>query len=466
VEKPLFTRRKGPGLAWVLLVAFIVAAGGFLSYFVMNRGQIGGVKIYSMITEPAGSIVFKEKTHLNILVLGLDESRDERGIIHHKGSRTDTIFMLGLDKGARRLGMLSIPRDTWVHSIDEHPDNRINAAYGDAFWDEYEKSGHNYPSSKAAGISRVRRTVDDFLGVRADYFVLIKIEAAAQLIDAIGGLMLDVEKDMDYDDNWGNLHIHLKKGRQRLNGKDAVGYARFRHDEEGDWGRIRRQQQLIQALVDELKKPAHIMQIDKIARVIKDNIETDLDLNRIIDIARVYKEFDRSHVIKGVIMGEDEMIEKNMVIRPDEKIKKRYVDRILRNPSLIRNDELFVRVLNGCGVAGLGAKTAEKLKSRGYNVVEVGNVEDADKDKTGANPGVSPSPASTAKPLEKTVIVDHFLSEAGAVRIRDSLGVPAAAIVHEKSKNTDPTLDYTIKLGKDLTETVGSGPEKTGEEGP
>ena len=451
-EKPLFIKKKTK-LLWIIL--FIVLSGfigGLLIHFVGNDGEIAGIKIYQIISKPPGELVFRdsatgaEKNNLVILVMGLDESRDERGVMHHKGSRTDTIFLLGLDSKARRLGILSVPRDTWLRVSDRYGMNRVNTAYADAFWDEYQRTNHNYEKAKAAGIAQARRTLEDFLNVKVDHFVLLRIKAASEMVDSLGGIMVDVEKNMDYDDNWGHLHIHLKKGRQRLNGTQVVGYSRFRHDEEGDWGRIRRQHQVIQALVNELKKPTHIMHIDRIARVIKSNIDTDMDLNQLIDLARVYKEFNKENVVKGIVIGDDEIIDNSMVVRPNEVIKERLVNRLLKNPGVIPADRIWVKVLNGCGVTGLGGRTADLLRKDGYTVVEVGNAE-----KEG---------------VKTTIIQDHFLNSTRTKIMEKDMKLNSSRTSNHRNKgNGDTTLDYTIILGTDMKEALSrSNDRKYGKE--
>ncbi|MFP4496885.1 MAG: LCP family protein [Vulcanimicrobiota bacterium] len=428
-EKPLFMKKK-PKTGLIVLVLLLIIAGFFVyKYFIKHEEGDEGFKIGPILSSPAGEVAFKNKDNLVILVLGLDESRDEKGILHHKGSRTDTIFLLNVNKKADRLGILSIPRDTWVFLDDKYGNGRINSVYVNAFWDTYADSDYDYELAKEKGIEAARQVVSDFLGIEVDYFVLLKIKAAQEFVDAIGGVPVNVEKDMDYDDNWGNLHIHLKKGPQRLNGEQAVGYARFRHDEEGDWGRIRRQQQFVKALVNELKKPNHIMHIDKIAKVIKENIETDLNINQLVDLARAYKDFNKNKIVKGIIRGEDEVISGSMVIIPNQTIKDRLVARILKDPAAIPPQETWVRVLNGCDVNGLGGLVSDKLKEQGYNVVEVTN---ADVDT-----------------MERTEIIDHFINPEITRKLEKEIGTEKARSFYKESENSDLTLDYTIVLGKD-----------------
>ncbi len=440
MERSLFIKKPSP--VWRFVIYFLILAIAFVLFrFVYKSESVKKIiRLSPVVVKPAGEVAFvdesgKPKDRLIILVLGLDENRDQRGIVHHKGSRTDTIFLLSLDRNGKRLGILSIPRDTWVYVSDKYGENRINTAYVDAFWDEYDRSHHDYELAKAAGIAQAKETIENFLGIHIDHYILLKIDGAKELVDALGGLTIDVEKDMNYDDNWGHLHIHLKKGRQRLNGADVIGYARFRHDLEGDWGRIRRQQQVIKAFINELKKPTHIMDINKIAKVVKNNIDTDMSVKEMVDIARVYKDFNKDNLVRGVITGDDDIINGNMVIIPNKTLKVRLVNRILKDPSKIPPGDIWVKVLNGCGVSGLGAKNGDKLKAEGYNVVEIGNALKED--------------------YKVTQIQDHFLNEKTAKKIAKILGVSSKNIVHRPESN-GLTVDFTIILGKDVVETPPS----------
>ena len=101
-----------------------------------------------------GQLAFGQQDQILILCLGLDENRDFKGIGHTKGSRTDTIFILNLDKKAKRLGILSIPRDTYIYRGEKWGYGKVNAAYAEAFWEEYDKSGNDYEKAKMAGVNR------------------------------------------------------------------------------------------------------------------------------------------------------------------------------------------------------------------------------------------------------------------------------------------------------------------------
>lgn len=161
---------------------------------------------------------------VNILVAGVDQRAGDVG-------RTDSIHMLRIYNNSGYAGIFSIPRDSYVFIGDTKHQDKINSAYA------------------LGGTDRLVRTVENFLGVPMDDHIVVNLNAFIKVVDDFGGIDLDVEKRMKYNDRRGNLHIDLQPGQQHLNGVQAMGYVRFRHDRTGDFGRIFRQQKFAQEFV-------------------------------------------------------------------------------------------------------------------------------------------------------------------------------------------------------------------------
>ncbi|MBI3927452.1 MAG: LCP family protein [Armatimonadetes bacterium] len=340
-------------LAAVSLVGGVV----YIRNIVPLTAEIGDgnnpIDTIKTFTEHPGRLAFRGRDRINLLVLGIDYNYTMEGIHYTKGARSDTLFVVSLDPDAEFLNVLSIPRDTQVFISEEHGTDKINGAFA------------------AGGIEQAMETVSEFLGVPVDHYLILKVDGARALIDALGGLPIEVEKDMDYDDNWGRLHIHLKKGPQVLTGEQAVGYARFRMDEEGDRGRIRRQQQVIRALVDKLHDPAVITRLDEIAQIVKDNVETDLQILEMVDLANLYDGFDQGMIRGESIVGDDAETEGVSYIIPYAPENERIVRRLLKDPAWLAVEELRVRVVNGSRDPRGARKLAEHLKRQGFQVVHV-----------------------------------------------------------------------------------------------
>lgn len=195
----------------------------------------------------------------NIVVLGVDERDDDVG-------RSDTLFVVMFDSKTKTASLLSVPRDTRVR-IEGHGWDKINHAYA--------YGGHKL----------TQKTVEELLGIRINNYVMVDFKGFEGLVDAIGGIDIDVEKDMYYHDTWDGFTVDLKKGRQHLDGKTAIQYVRFR-DEEGDIGRIRRQQHFLMAVYDKITSADMLLHIPGLAKQLTSMVKTDMPLSDMIDIGK------------------------------------------------------------------------------------------------------------------------------------------------------------------------------------
>ena len=198
------------------------------------------------------------KDKATIMIMGVDERSDDVG-------RSDTLMVATIDPQKNEASLLSIPRDTRV-AIPKNGYDKINAAYA------------------YGGEKLTQRTVEDFLGIRMDHYVIINTHAFQKIIDAIGGIDIDVEKRMYYEDPWdddGGLVIDLRPGRQHMDGKTAVTYVRYR-DEEGDIGRVKRQQKFMRACVDAVTTPTILPRLPGIIASVIDSVKTDLSVRQML----------------------------------------------------------------------------------------------------------------------------------------------------------------------------------------
>ena len=211
------------------------------------------------------SLLLRQRT--NVLIMGLDRTVSERNPkIVYPVTRTTTLVAASFDPASRRVYLLSVPRDTRT-SIPGHGITKINAA-------------HAYGGTRLS-----IRTVENVLGVRFPYYIELTERGFVRLIDAVGGVNVRIEKNLDYDDNWDGLHIHLKKGYRRLGGKAAMEYVRFRHDPLGDIGRIKRGQQVMNALFDELRRPRIVTRLPRMLRVFREDARTNLSRPQLVSLA-------------------------------------------------------------------------------------------------------------------------------------------------------------------------------------
>ena len=196
----------------------------------------------------------------NIVVMGCDVRKDDVG-------RSDTLFVVMLDKSKKNAALLSVPRDTRV-KIKGHGWDKINAAFA--------YGGHKL----------TQETVQEFLGIKLNNYVVVDFQGFKDLVDVIGGVDINVEKRMSYYDPYADFRIDLRPGMQHMDGKTAMQYVRYR-DEEGDIGRIRRQQKFIMALYKQIASKNIIAKMPGVSKQIMSRIKTDLSLKEMVELGKV-----------------------------------------------------------------------------------------------------------------------------------------------------------------------------------
>jgi LCP family protein required for cell wall assembly len=214
-------------------------------------------------------------TPVTILLLGSDGRPGEEG-----PTRTDTVIVVRIDPGMRRVAMLSIPRDLIVE-IPGYGYGRINAAhvYGDL------------SPELGGGLSLVRATVSKLLGVPIDYAVLVDFNGFIGLIDAIGGIDIDVPNalyDGEYPTmDYGYMAVSFDTGMQHMDGERALQYARIRHM-DSDFERGRRQQEILLAAARHLRERNPFDLLDTLASAtssLRGYVQTDLPEERMAGLA-------------------------------------------------------------------------------------------------------------------------------------------------------------------------------------
>lgn len=219
----------------------------------------------------------------NIVVMGCDIREGDVG-------RSDTLFVVMMDPDKKDASFLSVPRDTRVR-IQGHGWDKINAAF------------------TYGGPELTRDTVQKLLGIRVDNYVVVDFQGFKELIDAIGGVDINVEKRMYYYDPYADFRIDLRPGLQHMDGKTAIQYVRYR-DEEGDIGRIRRQQKFILAIYKQITSKDIIARVPGTTRQIMAMIKTDLSLQEMVELGKELHDMMKGNELKmAMVPGRPEYID-------------------------------------------------------------------------------------------------------------------------------------------------------------
>ncbi|MCL2357199.1 MAG: LCP family protein [Defluviitaleaceae bacterium] len=199
------------------------------------------------------------------------------------GLNTDTIMVAAYDAERRNAYIVSIPRDT---QIDVRRNvRRINSAYPVGV--RLNNAGHE------GGVAQLKREVQTIIGFKPDFYVSVEEDAFVRLIDAVGGVYVDVPFHMRYNDPTQNLRINIPAGHQRLDGENALHFARYRLGSNpaqtiSDMQRMQHQQQLIAAVIDELMNPRTILRVPELVRTYSDHVSTDLSMFELLWFAEQF----------------------------------------------------------------------------------------------------------------------------------------------------------------------------------
>lgn len=315
--------------ARVLAALFIIglaAAGGFLAL----RRPVSLQVIQSSAQSAFGSHIF------NVLLLGYQE--DE--------GNSDSIVVAHLDTDRRTATLVSIPRDSWV-AIPGHGHDKINAAIGDG------------------GPKLSAKVVSALIGAPIDATIALRPEDAKQIIDAMGGLNVNVDENMDYDDNAGDLHIHLRKGEQYLTGVQVLEYIRFRHDAASDWGRVRRQQQVLRDLLDQMSLPKQWVKLPRLLALASKNVKTNLTRTQLAELLTIYRGVPDDNVRTFTMPGRAGWAGDASVVFLDRVWVKR-IGALLFSKMEPPGDEVLVA--NATGNATFDRTVVAALRGGGWNV--------------------------------------------------------------------------------------------------
>lgn len=229
--------------AYVSFCLFALAAGTVTGYIGSN--ELAQILLREAITP--GSQNPLPKDELYILLLGADEQRMPGGkVIEGARGRTDTIQLIRCNFEDNTIGMMQIPRDTEV-KVPGHGRSKINSVH--VFY----------------GPEATAEVVAQLTGIRADKVVVVNYDTIRTVVDLLGGVEIDVPRDMKYRDRRGDLDINLKKGLQLLNGEEVVGFLRYRHD--SDFFRGERQQLFLDALRRRIaQRKLSLADLDRLSR--------------------------------------------------------------------------------------------------------------------------------------------------------------------------------------------------------
>lgn len=236
----------------------------------------------------AEELYHKEQTlqPFSMMLIGTDSREGER-------ARSDTLLVATINPLTQQAQLISIPRDTYM-KIPGKGFDKVNHA------------------TAFGGPALLKKTLENYLSIKIDRYATIDFEGFRKLIDELGGVEVTVKKRMKYTDPSDGTNIDLYPGKQELNGKQALDYARYRKSdlghEDSDYERINRQQEIIRALANKGGSMDAFLKAFKLMDILGKHIKTDLTQDEISSLLVTYYDPKQNHLTTETIKGRDERI--------------------------------------------------------------------------------------------------------------------------------------------------------------
>lgn len=249
---------------------------------------------------------------MNVLLMGVDSNG--RGTQRFTGTRSDSMILVSLDPEGKKVGMISIPRDSRLKLAGDHGIDKINAA-------------HAFGGPKLSV-----QTVEDNFNIAIDHYMVIDVQGLRKVFEALGPIEVVVEKRMHYNDWAGGLHVALEPGVHRLSPVQAEEYVRFRHDPRGDIGRTERQQWFLRALANKFKEPYVLLKLPELFKLANQYVVTDLSVEEMAKIATFGKDIKQNQIVSATLPGRATCIRGGSYWQPDFERSAIILNRLAGNP--------------------------------------------------------------------------------------------------------------------------------------
>ncbi|UMZ75084.1 LCP family protein [Natranaerofaba carboxydovora] len=240
---------------------------------------------------------------LNVLLIGVDSDEGN--------ARSDTIMLARYDSSTKEVGLVSIPRDTRV-KLPGRGYERINHAYA------------------YGGASYLKETLQDFLDINIHNYVRVNFDGFQNVVDIVGGVQMHVEQDMYYyDDALDEVIVDLDEGKQVLDGKDALGYVRWRGGADADIGRVQRQQKFLKEMANEVMRPGNVFKVRRLADEVADNVVMDFKISEILSLSTSFFQVNWDDMSTEVLDGESKVINGLWYYEVDKNEARETIDELI-----------------------------------------------------------------------------------------------------------------------------------------
>lgn len=349
-------------MAWIMGILIVLAAGGYAVYrYYANPKHLLLTPKVVHYNQANGSPAFDHR--ITFLLMGNSLATVNHHVIRNGKvrDRSDTIILVSFNPTSKRIGVMSIPRDTRVALPGVGKTKIAEATY-------------------FGGVQEMIHVVQNTFHVPVDYYAYVSMFQFEKIINDMGGLTVNVPQNEVYQPG-GALGINLKKGVHHLNGQQVLEFARFRQTATGDIGRIQQQQQLLRDMARQLLKPQNVVRWPKVAAdVIHQLSYTNLSVNQLISLGLAARHVPLSTVRYATVPGHGSthmdpyMHQKLSYWSYDPHLTSILIQDVLLASPLSKTQKKSVKIFVASGTSTMAPAQAlaSKLKAQGYTVVGTG----------------------------------------------------------------------------------------------
>lgn len=334
--------KESGGCLWkILLVVLILllAFGGGYIYYLFHSGKKAAENAYVEDSRTKSELrdesVQPLTDNISIMIVGIDDS--EKRSQGEGNSRSDALLVATLNNKDKSIKLVSIPRDSYVYIPTVGYKDKITHA-------------HAY-----GGIDATRETVEGLLNVPIDYYFRVNFDAFIEIVDALGGVTVDVPYEINELDENDKRTVHLMPGTQEVNGREALALARTRH-QDSDVERGKRQQMILEAIASKATSVTSFTKYDKVLAAVGNNMQTDMTFDEMkslfaylqngmpdIDSLSLKGSDDMSSGIYYYLLQDDSLLEtrqtlqKHLGLTIDTKLNLSEDEEVIEEPTTEQN---------------------------------------------------------------------------------------------------------------------------------
>jgi polyisoprenyl-teichoic acid--peptidoglycan teichoic acid transferase len=370
------------------------------------------------VSKPVNILLLGIKTNLSDVKNSDGSSRKKTGYdaeIDSLDGLSDTIMLLRFDPQTKRTIVLGIPRDTKIERTGFGTE-KINAV--------------DHESGPAAAAKEVSKVLG---GVAIDRYIRVNNMGVAKLVDELGGVTVTVPKDIKYQDDSQHFYVNLKAGKQHLDGLKLLGLLRYRHDANGDIGRMQRQQMVFKALLEQSLNPMTMARIPQLFSVLQSHVDTNLTVEEFLALGGFSMQNGKSKMQMLMMPGDYNGDGKHGTSYwlPDESgiqnMMARYFDRGVVSLEPTKVENLRVNIQDTSHFPDATARLIKRLNKAGYQNVRL----------------------DAAPKIKEDLTTSQFIAQKGNPVVAEGLSqlLGFGEVKVENSGNLYS--DVTIKLGRD-----------------